>query len=148
MAWFHGNSSHERFFIIKSCSIGSVRFRQLRVPVDICFTNNVVDNNSLSRFSQANFINVCYLCTKLHFTFAVITVLYKSIFALTIVRSMGILAFRVDNCITWVALRTFVNIWHDRIDMNVMFIHRWNKHRTCKIDSTDFQSDVLKKQLI
>ena len=50
------------------------------------------------------FMNVYYLCTNLHCTFTLITVLYKSIFALAVVRSIRILALRVINTNTWVDL--------------------------------------------
>ena len=45
----------------------------------------------------------------------VTTVLYKSILALAVVRSIRILALGVSNCITWVVLYTFVDICHERI---------------------------------
>ena len=54
MASFHGLNSVKEILVIKECSLGTVRLRQMGVPVDISFTNNAVDNNSLIQLPEVN----------------------------------------------------------------------------------------------
>ena len=66
---------------------------------------------------------------KQYCTFTVSTILYKSIFALAVVRSMCILALRVGNSITWVGLcSTLVDIWHKRMQNDGKVKCKSNKH--------------------